>query len=63
MVVFFYIMIDARVNSDLAKTKIATFALKGINSRSVSKITFTRGEFIRVKVETDKNLSAFACCV
>ena len=25
---FFYIMIDSRVNSDLAKTKIVTFALK-----------------------------------
>ena len=40
---FFHIMIDTRVNSDLAKTKIVTFALK-INSKSVSKTTLTRGE-------------------
>ena len=40
---FFYIVIDTRVNSDLAKTKIVTFALKIINSKSVSKTTFTRG--------------------
>ena len=33
------------VNSDLDKTKIVTFALKIINSKSVSKTTFTRGEF------------------
>ena len=63
VVVFFHIMIDACVNSDLAKTKIVTFALKIINSKSVSKTTFTRGEFIRENVETDKNLSVFACCV
>ena len=56
-------MIDTRVNSDLAETKIVTFALKIINSKSVSKTMFTRGEFIRVNVETDKNLSVFACCV
>ena len=56
-------MIDTRVNSDLAETKIVTFALKIVNSKSVSKTTFTRGEFIRVNVETDKNLSVFACCV
>ena len=48
---FFNIMIDTRVNSDLAKTKIVTFALKIISSKSVSKTTFTRGKFIRV---TDK---------
>ena len=42
-VVAFYIMIDTRVNSDLDKTKIVTFALKIINSKSVSKTTFTRG--------------------
>ena len=59
----FYVMIDTRVNSDLAETKIVTFALKIINSKSVSKTTFTRGEFIRVNVETDKNLSLLACCV
>ena len=47
-------MIDTRVNSDLAKTKIVTFALKIVNSKSVSKTTFTREEFIRVNVETDK---------
>ena len=41
--VVFYIMIDARVNSDLAKTKIVTFVLKIINSKSVYKTTFTRG--------------------
>ena len=41
-VVFFYIMIDTRVNSDLAETKIVTFVLKIINSKSVSKTTFTR---------------------
>ena len=58
-----YIMIDTRVNSDLAKTKIVTFALKIINSKSVSNTTFTGGEFIQVNVETDKNLSEFACCV
>ena len=44
-------MIDTRVNFDLAKAKIVTFALKIINSKSVSKTTFTRGEFIRI---TDK---------
>ena len=53
-------MIDTRVNSDLAKTKIVTFALKIINSKNVSKTTFTPGEFIRVNMETDKNLSVFA---
>ena len=64
VVVFFSnIMIDTRVNSDLAKTKIATFALKNINNQSESKTTFTRGELIRVNVETDKNLSVFAYCV
>ena len=47
-------MIDTRVNSDLAKTKIVTFALKIINSRGVSKTTFTQGKFIRVNVETIK---------
>ena len=60
---FFKIMIDTRVNSDLAKTQIVKFALKIINSKSVSKTTFTRGEFIRVNVETDKNLSVFANCL
>ena len=58
-------MIDTRVNSDLAKTKIVTFALKIINSKSVSKTTLTRGEFIRLNVETDKNYPhspvAFGC--
>ena len=49
MQLFFYVMIDTRVNSDLATTKIVTFVLKIINSKSVSKTTFTRGEFIRVK--------------
>ena len=47
---FINIMIDTRVNSDLAKTKIVTFALKMINNKSVSKTTFTREEFIRVNV-------------
>ena len=61
--IYIYIMIDTRVNSDLAKTKIAKFALKIINSKSVYKTTFTRGEFIRVNVEKDKNLSVFAFCV
>ena len=60
---FFYIMIDTRVNSDWAKTIIVTFVLKIINSKSVSKTTFTRVEFIRVNVETDKNLFVFICCV
>ena len=60
---FFYIMIDTRVNSDLAKTKIVTFALKIVNRKSVFKTTFARGEFIRLNVETEKNLSVFACCV
>ena len=58
---FFYIMIDTCVNSDLAKAKIVTFASKIINSKSVSKTTFTRGEFIQVNVKTDKNVSVFAC--
>ena len=39
-------MIDTHVNSDWAKT----FVLRIINSKSVSKTTFTRVEF----VETDK---------
>ena len=56
-------MIDTRVNSAVAETKIVTFVLKIINSKSVSKTTFTQGEFIRVNVETDKILSVFACCV
>ena len=47
-------MIDTHVNSDLAK--IVTFTLKIINSKSESKTTFTRGEFIRVNVEMDKKL-------
>ena len=63
VIFFFYIMIDTRVNSDLAKTKIVTFALKIIGSKSLSKTTFTRGEFIQVNMETDKHLSVFACCV
>ena len=56
-------MIDTRVNSDLPKTQIVMFALKIINSKTVSKTTFTRGEFIKVNVETDKTLSVFANCV
>ena len=56
-------MIDTHENSDLVETKIVMFALKTINSKSVSKTTFTRGEFIRVNVETDKDFSVFACCV
>ena len=44
---FFYIMIDTRVNSDLAETEIVTFALKIINSKSVprprSHVKFKRG--------------------
>ena len=60
---FCYFTIDTRVNSDLAKTIIVTFALKIINSKSVSKTTFIRGEFTRVNVETHENLSVFACWV
>ena len=56
-------MIGTRVNSDRAKTIIATFVLKIINSKSVSKTTFTRGGFIRENGKTDKNLSAFVCRV
>ena len=52
---FFKIMTDTRVNSDGAITIIVTFVLEIINSRSVSKTTFTRGGFIRVNMETDKN--------
>ena len=40
---FFYIMIDTHVNSDWAKTIIFTFVLKTINSKSVSKTSFTQG--------------------
>ena len=47
-------MIDTRVNSGWAKAIIATFVVNIINSKSVPKTTFTRGEFIRVNVETDK---------
>ena len=53
-VVSFYIAIDTRVKSDWAKTIIVTFALKIINSKSMSKTTFTPGGFIRVNVEIDK---------
>ena len=60
---FFNSMIDSRVNSDWTKTIIATFVLKIINSKSVSKTTFTREGLIRVNVETNKNLSVFSCCV
>ena len=60
---FFHIMIDTRVNSDWAKAIIVTFVLKIISSKSVSKIKFTRGGFVRVNVETDKNLSVFICRV
>ena len=60
---FFYITIDTRVNSDRAKTIIVTFVLKIINSKSVSKTTFTRGGINQVNVETDKNLSVSICCV
>ena len=60
---FLNIIVATRVNSDLAKTEVVTFAQKIMNSKSVSKTTFTRGEFIRANVETDKNLSVFACCV
>ena len=48
--VFFYIMIDTRVNSDWTKTIIVTFVLKIINSKSVCKTTFSRGGFIWVNV-------------
>ena len=58
---FFNIMIDTRVNSDLAESLIVTFVLKIINSKSVSKTTVTSGGFIRVNVETDKNLSVLVC--
>ena len=34
-------MIDTRVNSDWAKTIVVTSVLKIINSKSVSKTTFT----------------------
>ena len=40
--------------SGLAKTKIVTLALKIINNKSVSKTTFTPGEFIRVNMKADK---------
>ena len=56
-------MIDTRVNSDWAKAIIVTFVLKIISSKNVSKIKFTRGGFVRVNVETDKNLSVFICRV
>ena len=49
-------MIDTCVNSDWAKTIIVTFVLKIINSKSVSRATFTRGGFIQVNVETDKDV-------
>ena len=63
-VVSFFLYYDRySCKPDLAKIKIVTFALKIINSKNVSKTTFTRWEFIRVNVETDKNLSLFACCV
>ena len=55
---FFDIIKDTRVHSDWAKTIIVTFVLKIINSKSVSKTTFTQGEFIRVIVDIYKNLSA-----
>ena len=65
VVFFFHIMIDTNVNSDWAKTIIVTFVLKIINNKSVSKTTFTRGGFIRVNVETNKNYpyssAAFKC--
>ena len=61
--VFLYHEYLTRLNSDLAKTKIVTFALKIINSKSASRTTFTREEFIRVNVGMDKNLSVLACCV
>ena len=40
---------ETSLSSDLAKTKIVTLALKMINSKSMSKTTFTRGEFVRVR--------------
>ena len=40
-VVVFYIMIDTRVDSDLAKTRIVTFLLKIINSKSESILSET----------------------
>ena len=60
---FFFIMTDTRVHSDWAKTVNVTFVSEIINSKSVSKTTFTRVGFIWVNVETDKNLSLFVCCV
>ena len=59
----FYITIDTCINSDWAKTIIVTFVLKIINSKNESKTTFTRWRFVRVNVETDKNLSVFVGCV
>ena len=50
------------MNSDLVKTKTVTFALKIINSKSVSKTTFTRGEFIRKRIKMYPYLPvAFRC--
>ena len=37
---FIYIMIGTHIISDLAETKMVKFALKIINSKSVSKTTF-----------------------
>ena len=42
MFVLTIIMIDTCVNSDWAKTIIVMFVLTIINSKSISKITFTR---------------------
>ena len=57
------IMIDTHANSDLVKAKLVTFVLKIINSKSVSKTTFTGGNLSGLNLETDKNLSVFAYCV
>ena len=54
LVDFFFQCYDTRVNSDWTKTVIVTFVLTIINSKSVSKTTFTRAGFIRVNVKLIK---------
>ena len=49
-----FFTMDTPVNSDWAKIIVIAFVLNIINSKSVSKATFTQGGFIQVNVETDK---------
>ena len=63
LLVFFNIIVNTCVHSDWAKTIIITFVLEIINIRRVSKTTFTRGGYIQVNAEMDKNLSVFVCSV